>query len=107
MVIFFGPFVYICSVVRFRSNGPVSKNLNKNPRSILNETNDTIFEKLILQRIQDIEDEKNVDLTNTNQHGFKRGKSTTTAGLAIQSALVRALDLGQFALLYYAYYIVN
>ena len=55
--------------------------------------------KLILQRIQDIEDLKNIDLTNSNQHGFKRGKSTTTAGLAIQSALARALDLGQFALL--------
>jgi hypothetical protein len=58
-----------------------------------------IFEKLILQRIQDIQDEENVDITNVSQHGFKRGKSTTTAGLAIQSALVRALDLGEFSLL--------
>ena len=57
-----------------------------------------IFEELILQRIQDIEDEKNIDLTNENQHEFKRGKSTTTAGLSIQSALARALDLGEFAL---------
>ena len=91
---------------------PVHKKGNKNDvtnyRPIANLCSASkIFEKLILQRIQDIEDEKNVDLTNTNQHGFKRGKSTTTAGLAIQSALVRALDLGQFALLYYAYYIVN
>ena len=51
-----------------------------------------IYEKLILQRIQDIEDEENVDLTNESQHGFKRGKSTTTAALSIQSALARALD---------------
>ena len=58
-----------------------------------------IFEKLILQRIQDIEDERSVDLTNENQHGFKRGKSTMTAGLSIQSALARALDVGEFALL--------
>ena len=42
---------------------------------------------------------EDVDLTNENQHGFKRGKSTTTAGLAIQSALARALNLGEFALL--------
>ena len=52
-----------------------------------------------LKLIQDIEDEKQVDLTNSNQHGFKGGKSTTTAGLAIPSALARALELGQFALL--------
>ena len=58
-----------------------------------------IYEKLILHRIQEIQDEENVDITNENQHGFKRGKSTTTAGLAIQSALARALDLGEFALL--------
>ena len=47
----------------------------------------------------EIEDEKKTDLTNENQHGFKRGKSTTSAGLSIQSALARALNLGQFALL--------
>ena len=58
-----------------------------------------IFERLILQRIQEIEDEQNVDITGTNQHGFKRGRSTTTAGLAIQSALARALDEGQYALM--------
>ena len=52
-----------------------------------------------MQRIQEIQDEENVDITNVNQHGFKRGKSTTTAGLSIQSALARALDKGQFALL--------
>ena len=32
-------------------------------------------------------------------HGFKRGKSTTTASLAIQSALARSLDVGEFAIL--------
>ena len=40
-----------------------------------------------------------VNLTNPNQHGFKRQRSTTTAGLAIQSALARALDEGKFALM--------
>ena len=59
-----------------------------------------IFEKLILQRIQDIEDEKKIDFTSEDQHGFKRGKSTTTAGLAIQSALARALDVGDYAIFF-------
>ena len=54
-----------------------------------------IFEKLILQRIQEIQDKEEVDIRNENQHGFKRGKSTTTAGLAIQSALARALKLAK------------
>ena len=58
-----------------------------------------IYEKLILQRIQDIEDEKQVDITSKNQHSFKRGKSTTTASLAIQGPLARALDVGEFAIL--------
>ena len=58
-----------------------------------------IFEKLILQRITEIEQEMKVDLTGKNQHGFKRGKSTKTACIEIQSALSRALDKGNFALL--------
>ena len=83
---------------------PIHKKGNKNDvsnyRPIANLCSASkIFEKLILQRIQDIEDEKNIDLTNENQHEFKRGKSTTTAGLSIQSALARALDVGEFALL--------
>ena len=52
-----------------------------------------------MQRIQEIEDEEGVDLTGEHQHGFKRGRSTTTAGLAVQSALARALNDGEFALL--------
>ena len=36
------------------------------------------FEKLILQRIQELQDNEKVDITNKDQHGFKRGKSTTT-----------------------------
>ena len=32
-----------------------------------------IFEKLILQRIEEIHDVENVDLTSEDQHGFKKG----------------------------------
>ena len=34
-----------------------------------------------MQRIHEIEDLNNVDLTGTSQHGFKRKRSTNTAGL--------------------------
>ena len=54
-----------------------------------------VFEKLILQRIQEIEGDSKVDLTGENQHGFKRKRSTKTAGMAIQSELARALDQGK------------
>ena len=37
-----------------------------------------IFEKLILQRILEIKDENQCDLTGQNQHGFKKNRSTAT-----------------------------
>ena len=55
-----------------------------------------IFEKLIMKRINEIEDTNKVDLTGSNQHGFKRNRSTNTAGLAIQSEIARALDMNLF-----------
>ena len=57
------------------------------------------YQQSILQRIQEIEADHEVDLTNINQHGFKKQRSTTSAGQAIQSALARALDEGKFALI--------
>ena len=47
----------------------------------------------------DIEDENKIDLTGENRHGFKRKRSTKTAGLSIQSALTRALDQGRFLMM--------
>ena len=58
-----------------------------------------IFEKLILQRINAIEDENEVDLTGVNQHDIKRRKSTKTAVMSIQSALDAALEEGKFAMM--------
>ena len=40
-----------------------------------------------------------MDLTGVNQHGFKRKRSTKTAGLSIQSALARAIEQGKFAIM--------
>ena len=58
-----------------------------------------IFEKLIMQRIIEIEDLNNVDLTGSKQHGFKRTRSTSTAGLEIQSEIARALDSNMFTIM--------
>ena len=40
-----------------------------------------------------------IDLTHKSQHGFKKKHSTNTAGLLLQSILVRGLDDGNIALL--------
>ena len=51
-----------------------------------------IFERLILKRMQSIETLYQIDLTGKQQHGFKRGKSTASLALQIQSLIARALD---------------
>ena len=56
-----------------------------------------IFEKLIMKRIEMIEMQKNVDFTGNSQHGFKKHRSTATAGLTVQSLLARALDNNDYA----------
>ena len=38
----------------------------------------------------------NFDLTGKKQHGFKSGRSTITAGLALQSLIARALDNDEY-----------
>ena len=52
-----------------------------------------------MQRIHEIEDLNNIDLTGACQHGFKRKKSTSTAGLEIQSEIARALDTNKFTIM--------
>ena len=54
-----------------------------------------IFEKLIQKRISEIKIKCNVDINGKEQHGFKKSKTTATAGLIIQSLIVRALDRGE------------
>ena len=65
-----------------------------------------IFEKLIMQ-YHEIEDQNNVDLTGIKQHGFKRKRSTSTAGLEIQSEIARALDTNQFTIMAIIYNEIN
>jgi hypothetical protein len=57
-----------------------------------------IFEKLILKCILEIEASNKVDLTGSNQHGFKRERSTTTLSSHLQSIIGRALDEDNFVL---------
>ena len=58
-----------------------------------------VFEKLIMQRITEIEDLHKIDFTGAKQHGFKRSRSTSTAGLEIQSEIARALDTNKYTLM--------
>ena len=58
-----------------------------------------IFEKLILQRLHQIETQNFIDLTNKSQHGFKKNRSTNSAALILQSILARALDDKNYALM--------
>ena len=83
---------------------PVFKKGNKNkienyrPISNLCSTS-KFFEKLILKRILEIQENCKTDLTGNEQHGFKKAKSTSTAGLIIQSIISRAVDTNNYALM--------
>jgi hypothetical protein len=57
-----------------------------------------IFEKLILMRILDIQEQNKVDLTRQGQHGFKRNKSTSTLSAELLSMISRSLDDDEFVL---------
>ena len=58
-----------------------------------------VFEQLIIDRIKEIEKINAIDITGKSQHGFKKGRSTATAGLTIQSLLSRALDQNKYSLM--------
>ena len=56
-----------------------------------------IFEKCVLKRMLEIAKESEADLTGAEQHGFKKNRSTVTAGLSLQHTISSALDEGQIA----------
>ena len=51
-----------------------------------------IFERLILKQIHYLENKNSLDLTGKQQHGYKKNKSTATAGCLLQSLISRAAD---------------
>ncbi|MBF0208930.1 MAG: reverse transcriptase family protein, partial [Oligoflexia bacterium] len=55
-----------------------------------------VFEKMILNRLKDFEENFKIDLTGTSQHGFKSKHSTITAGLELQSKIANKLDKGEY-----------
>jgi hypothetical protein len=57
-----------------------------------------IFEKLILKRILEIQDEARIDLTGSKQHGFKRNRSTSTLSVELLSQIARAVDDENFVI---------
>ena len=70
-----------------------SKTKIENYRPISNLCSSTkIFERLILNQIKYLETTNSLDFTGKNQHGFKKSKSTATAGLILQSLISRAAD---------------
>ena len=73
------------------------KNDSSNYRPISNLCSVTKnFEKLLLERIKEIERLEGVDLTGTFQHGFKTNKSTETACLEIQSRIAENCDENKY-----------
>jgi hypothetical protein len=59
-----------------------------------------VFEKLIQKRLEKIGEENNVDITGKQQHGFKKNRSTITAGLTIQSIISIEMDEDNFVVIY-------
>ena len=47
---------------------------------------------MILRQIHYLESTNKLDLTGKRQHGFKKTKSTSTAGTLLQSMIARAVD---------------
>ena len=55
-----------------------------------------VFERLILNRINQVEQEGKIDLTGKSQHGFKKNRGTASASLLLQSLISRSLDDDEF-----------
>jgi endonuclease/exonuclease/phosphatase family metal-dependent hydrolase len=55
-----------------------------------------LFERLILVRILEIEEQAGTSLTGNNQHGFKKERSTITAAVEIQSRVAALMDQDQY-----------
>ena len=70
---------------------PIPKKGSKSEISNLCSTS-KIFEKLILRRLISLQELNGIDLTGKQQHGFKKNRSTTSAGLLLQSIITKHVD---------------
>ena len=85
----------LSKIVPVHKKGSKSEIENYRPVANLCSTS-KIFERLILNRINQLEILNSVDLTGKEQHGFKKGRGTSSAGLQLQSLIARALDDDEF-----------
>ena len=77
-----------------------SKNAVENYRPIANQCSvSKNFEKLILKQINYLESTNSLDFTGKQQHGFKKNKSTLSAGILLQSLIARATDNNNYVLM--------
>jgi hypothetical protein len=88
----------IAKIIPLHKKGNKRDLANYRPISNLCSTS-KVFEKLILKRLESIAEENNVDLTGEQQHGFKKNRSTITAGLTLQSIISRSLDKDDYAVM--------
>jgi hypothetical protein len=73
------------------------KNLVENYRPISNLcAGSKVFERLVLMRILEIEEQSGTSLTGNNQHGFKKERSTITASVDIQSRVAALMDQQEY-----------
>jgi hypothetical protein len=73
-----------------------SKNEISNYRPISNLCSvSKVFEKIILNRILELQSLFNVDLTGDQQYCFKKHRSTATCGLLLQSIITDHLDINE------------
>lgn len=57
-----------------------------------------LYERCLLLRMEKVASDNKVDMTGVNQHGFKKGHSTTSLALKLQNKLANALDEKKLAI---------
>ena len=88
----------VAKVIPIHKKG--SKTMIENYRPISNLCSlSKVFEKLILKQIHYLEKTNKLDFTGKSQHGFKKGKSTASAGLLLQSLISHSTDEKNYVLM--------
>ena len=85
----------IAKVRPLHKKGPKKNIANYRPISNLSSITKN-FERLVLERINEIQRREGCDLTGKSQHGFKKDHSTETACLELQSLIASHCDEGKY-----------
>jgi hypothetical protein len=81
----------------YKNKGDPHNIINYRPIANLCSTS-KVFEKMILRRILEIQEQNKVDLTRKGQHGFKKKRITSTLSIELQSVISRALDEDEYVM---------